>query len=54
MNRCEERHKSKYQIKYIPSKGCNFSPTWLVCEECKENKKYFGSVDIIESISILV
>jgi hypothetical protein len=53
MNCCEERHESKYQIKYKSAKGGNYSPVWLVCEECKENKNHFGSKDLIESISIL-
>ncbi len=53
MNCCEERHEPKYKIKYKSAKGSNYSPVWLVCEGCKENKNYFGSKEGIESILVL-
>ena len=53
MNICQERHEPKYQVKYKPAKGHQQSPVWLVCENCLDNRKCFGSNDIIESVQIL-
>ena len=52
MNICEARHEPKYQVTYKPAKGSNYTPIWLVCENCMENKKHFGSEDQIETIEI--
>lgn len=38
MNQCEDRHEPKYRIKYKPAKGNRYSPEWIVCEACFENK----------------
>ena len=54
MNVCEDRHEPKYQITYKSAKGGEYTPVWLVCESCMENKKYFGSEEEIESVRILV
>ena len=53
MNICVENHDPKYQITYKPAAGSNYSPKWLVCEGCMENRKCFGSDDLIESVEIL-
>ena len=53
MNVCEDRHEPKYQITYKPAKGGLHTPVWLVCESCMENKRHFGSEDVIESVRIL-
>ena len=53
MNICEDRHEPKYQITYKPAKGSVYTPTWLVCENCMENKRHFGQEDIIESVKVL-
>lgn len=50
MNICEDNHEPKYQVAYKPSLGGKYTPVWLVCENCMENKKYFGSADIIKSV----
>ena len=52
MNRCEDRHEEKYKVTYKPAKGHNYSPVWLVCENCYE-KRQFGSDIYVESIEIL-
>ena len=53
MNVCEDRHEPKYQITYKSAKGGLHTPVWLVCESCMENKRHFGSEDVIESVRIL-
>ncbi len=53
MNVCEERHDPKYQITYKPAKGGLHIPVWIVCESCMENKKCFGSDELIETVRIL-
>ena len=53
MNVCEERHDPKYQITYKPAKGGEYIPVWLVCESCMENKRHFGSDELIETVRIL-
>lgn len=53
MNQCEDRHEPKYRIKYKPAKGNRYSPEWIVCEACFENKKQFGNEDDIMSIEIM-
>ncbi len=54
MNVCEERHEPKYKITYKSAKGGEYTPVWLVCENCMEHKKHFGSDEEIESVRILV
>ena len=54
MNVCEDRHEPKYQITYKSAKGGEYTPVWLVCESCMENKRHFGSDEEIESVRILV
>ena len=53
MNVCEPRHIPKYQVTYKSAKGGNYTPVWLVCENCIENKKCFGTKDQIEIMEIL-
>jgi len=54
MNVCEDRHEPKYQITYKPAKGGKYTPVWLVCESCMENKTHFGSEEEIQTVRILV
>ncbi len=54
MNVCEDRHEPKYQITYKPAKGRVYTPEWLVCESCMENKTHFGSEEEIHTVRILV
>jgi len=65
MNICESRHEPKYQVIYKPAKpkyhtrlksvtGSNYTPVWLVCENCMKNRRCFGSEDQIETVEILV
>jgi len=53
MNLCEDRHEPKYQVTYKPAPGQNYTPVWLVCESCLENKRHFGSDELVLSIAIL-
>lgn len=53
MNVCEERHEPKYVITYKPAEGGEYQPKWLVCEACMENRKCFGSEELIESVEII-
>ena len=53
MNICEERHEPKYQITYKSAKGGEYIPVWLVCENCMENKKHFGSDNEVISVKTL-
>jgi hypothetical protein len=64
MNFCEDRHEPKYQITYKSSTpkyqtvldsatSEKYTPVWLVCEKCMENKECFGSHDEIESVEVL-
>lgn len=53
MNICEDRHEPKYLVTYKPAKGGKYAPKWLVCENCMENRKFFGSQEIIQSVSML-
>ncbi len=50
MNVCEDKHEPKYQITYKSAKGGEYIPVWLVCENCMENKKQFGSDDEVVSV----
>ncbi len=50
MNLCEDRHDKKYLITYKPAKGGTYTPKWMVCENCVENKRCFGSEELILSI----
>ncbi len=43
MNVCLEEHEPKYKVTYKPSKDGKYIPVWLVCEECLERRKCFGS-----------
>jgi len=54
MNICEERHMIKYHVIYKAAKGSNYTPVWLVCENCMENKKCFGAEDQIEIMEKLI
>ena len=64
MNICEARHEPKYQITYRSAKPkfytplesvtlTRYTPVWLVCEDCMENKECFGSQAGIEIMEIL-
>ena len=53
MNVCDERHEPKYEVAYKPAKEGEYVPVWLVCESCMENKRHFGSEELVESIKIL-
>ncbi len=64
MNICEDRHEPKYQITYKSSTpkyqavldsatSEKYTPVWLVCEDCMENKECFGTQDDIEIMEIL-
>ena len=53
MNICEENHEPKYQITYKPAPGGSYVPKWLVCESCMENRRCFGSDELIDSVEIL-
>ena len=53
MNVCEDRHEPKYHITYKSAPGRGYTPVWLVCESCMENKKHFGSEEEIETVRIL-
>ncbi len=53
MNVCEDRHEPKYHITYKSASGREYTPVWLVCESCMENKKHFGSEEEIETVRIL-
>ncbi len=53
MNICDERHEPKYQITYKTAKRGEYIPVWIVCENCMENKKHFGSDELIETVRIL-
>ena len=48
MNVCDERHESKFQVTYKSAPGMRYQPVWLVCESCFENKRHFGSEDMID------
>ena len=50
MNTCDDRHEPTFRIIYKPAKGCSYKPEWLVCESCLENKRHFGSDDLVESV----
>lgn len=50
MNLCEDRHEPKFKVTYKPAKGHSYRPVWLVCPSCLENKRHFGSEDMVESI----
>lgn len=50
MNICDDRHEQQYKVIYKPAKGGIHTPVWLVCESCLENKRHFGSDDVIDSI----
>ena len=50
MNRCEDRHEKKYMITYKPAPGGQYTPKWMVCSNCVENKHCFGDDDLILSI----
>jgi hypothetical protein len=50
MNLCEDRHEPDFKVTYKPAKGCNYYPVWLVCGNCFENKRHFGSEEMIESV----
>ena len=50
MNLCEDRHTPDFKVTYKPAKGCNYRPEWLVCGNCLENKRHFGSEEMIESV----
>ena len=52
MDICDARHDLKFQVKYIPAKGTNHNPIWLVCEMCME-KDCFGNKDQILSMDVL-
>ncbi len=53
MNICVEGHKPKYQITYKPAPGGSYVPKWLVCENCMDNRKCFGSEELIETEEII-
>ncbi len=64
MNVCEDSHEPKYQITYKSSTpkyqavsdfvtSEKYTPVWLVCEKCMENKECFGAHDEIESVEVL-
>ena len=53
MNVCEDRHETKYNITYKSASSGEYTPVWLVCESCMENKKHFGSEEEIETVRIL-
>ena len=53
MDVCDTRHAPKYQVEYISAKGSNYSPTWLVCGPCMENKLCFSNKEKIKSIEVL-
>ena len=61
MNVCDVRHEPRYQITYRGARGSkykqkpnsDYSPVWLVCESCMENKKHFGSEDQVISTEVL-
>ena len=46
-------HELKFEITYKPAKGRQYTPKWLVCESCYENRKCFGSDDVIESVKVI-
>ena len=52
MDVCDTRHELKFQVTYMPAKGANHQPMWLVCDMCM-NKKCFGNKDQIVSMEIL-
>ena len=54
MNICEERHEPKYKVTYKPARGGKHTPEWLVCEACVNGKNYFGDMELIESIEIII
>lgn len=43
----------KYEITYKSAKGGQYTPTWLVCDSCYENRKCFGADDVIESVKAI-
>ncbi len=45
MNLCVEEHVPKYKVTYKPAKEGQYIPVWLVCEECLDRRKCFGSDD---------
>ncbi len=53
MDICDERHDLKYQITYKSAKRGEYTPVWLVCANCMENKKHFGSDDEVVSVKTL-
>jgi hypothetical protein len=53
MNLCEDRHEPAFRVVYKPAKGQIYTPEWLVCENCLENKRHFGSDDLVESVTPL-
>ena len=53
MNRCEDRHEPKYKVIYKPTLGHDYCSTWLVCGQCFEFKKHFGSDALVKSVVIL-
>ena len=53
MNLCEDRHEPKYLVTYKSAPGGVYKPTWFVCKSCMENKKHFGSDDLVESIKTI-
>ena len=50
MNLCEDRHEPEFKVTYKAAKGTTHTPEWLVCSNCLENKRHFGSEDLVESI----
>jgi len=50
MNRCEDRHEKKFMITYKPAPGGQYTPKWMVCSNCVENKHCFGDEELILSI----
>ena len=53
MNVCVEHHIPKFQITYKAAKHHEYTPVWLVCDICMQNKKCFGSEDEIEKVELL-
>jgi len=49
MNYCEDRHEKKYMITYKPAPGGSYTPQWMVCTNCFENKHCFGDDHLILS-----
>ena len=53
MNVCVENHIPKFQVTYKPAKNHTYTPVWLVCDACLQNKSCFGAESDIEKVELL-